>query len=219
MSKKKKKKGKKFTGEVTKTRAVKIFEALNFKTASGWNVTRLQKKIQDLPDLIEGAKFTSKMQRRVDIIVRALGRGMKITVVDVEDATADAKRKREIEDAAKREAKRKSEKKAKDKSKAKAEDKKAAKKDTSKKQAKKAVTAEKKKSNKDLWGFRQGTFRAKVNTFLRETKKPVSLSQTIKQAKKVGASGKGPWGGYLDSLVEAGHLKKDKDGAYISTGK
>jgi len=145
MSKKKKKKGKKFTGEVTKTRAIKIFEALSFKTAGTWNVIRLQKKIQDLPNLIEGTKFTSKMQRRVDIIVRALGRGVKITVVDVEDATADAKRKQEIEDAAKREAKRKSEKKTKDKSKAKAKAKKTAKKNATKKQAKKAVVAKEKK--------------------------------------------------------------------------
>ncbi len=145
MSKKKKKKGKKFTGEVTKTRAVKIFEVLGFKTANKWDVARLQKKIQNLPDLIEGAKFSSKMQRRVDIITRALGRGTKITIVDVEDATADDKRKKEIEDAAKREETRKKTKKAEVVKKEKGASKKAAKKDKAKTQAKKAVAAKEKK--------------------------------------------------------------------------
>ena len=145
MSKKKKKKGKKFTGEVTKTRVVKIFLALGFKTADKWDVFRLQKKIQNLPDLIEGAEFTDKMQKRVDRILNFLSQGQKIIVVDVEDATADDKRKQEIKNAAERETKRKIEKKAKDKSKVKTKAKKADKKDERKRQAKKAVASKEKK--------------------------------------------------------------------------
>lgn len=75
------------------------------------------------------------------------------------------------------------------------------------------VEAKKQKSNnKDAFGCRLGTFRAKVNSFLMSTKAPVTLTQIIEQAKKGGASGRGPWSTYLDGLVKAGHLKKTKDG-------
>jgi len=145
MSKKKKKKGKKFTGEVTKTRAIRIFEALGFKTAGTWDVIRLQKKIRNLPNLVEGANFTSKMQRKVDVILRALEREQKITVVDIEDAEAAKGREKDVEAARKREVVRKAEKKAKDKSKTKTEEKEAAKKEDTKKKAKKAVATKEKK--------------------------------------------------------------------------
>ncbi len=139
------KKKEKFSGKVTVIRAVKIFEALGFKTANKWDRSRLEKKIQNLPDLTEGAKLDQKMQKRVNEILRALKQGRKIIVVDVADATADAKREQELKDAEKREAKRKAEKKAKDKKKAKVEVEKTAKKAAVKKQAKKAVAAKEKK--------------------------------------------------------------------------
>jgi len=133
------KKKEKFSGKVTVTRAVKIFEALGFKTAKQWDRARLEKKIQNLLTLTEGTELDQKMQKRVNEILRALKQGRKIIVVDVVDAPADAKREREVKDAVKREANRKAEKKVKDKKKAKAEVKKTAKRDTAKKQAKKAV--------------------------------------------------------------------------------
>ena len=209
MSKKKKKKGKKFTGEVTKTRVIKIFLAQGFKTADKWNAARLQKKIQNLPDLIEGAKFTDKMQKRVDRILNFLSQGQKIIVVDVEDATADDKRKQEIKNAAERETKRKIEKKAKDKSKVKAEVKKTEKKDKSKKQAKKAVAASKEKKNIDKFGSREGTIQAKINIVL--TKKPKTMEMILKDAK-IGNQ----QSGHLRNLIEAGYvIKSDKGFALV----
>jgi len=135
MSKKKKKKGKKFTGEVTKTRAIRIFEVLGFKTAGTWNVIRLQKKIKNLPNLVEGVKFTSKMQKRVDTILNFLTHGQRITVIDIEDAEAAKGREKDVKDAKTREVARKQEKKAKTAK----EEKKAAKKDDAKKKAKKPI--------------------------------------------------------------------------------
>ena len=205
MSKKKKKKGKKFTGEVTKTRVVKIFLALGFKTADKWDAVRLQKKIQNLPDLIEGAKFTTKMQKRVDRILNFLSQGQKIIVVDVEDATADDKRKQEIKNAAERETKRKIEKKAKDKSKVKAEVKKTEKKDKSKKQAKKAVAASKEKKNIDKFGSQEGSDIAKVNAQL--SRKPKTIKQLCDEA---GLEVAGKYYNNLNyKLVKEGLVKRD----------
>lgn len=202
MSKKKKKKGKKFTGEVTKTRVVKIFLALGFKTADKWDVFRLQKKIQNLPDLIEGAKFTDKMQKRVDRILNFLSQGQKIIVVDVEDATADDKRKQEIKNAAERETKRKIEKKAKDKSKVKAEVKKTEKKDKSKKQAKKAKKAveAKKKKKSDM-----GPIESKVWAVL--GKHPKTMDQILKDTKL-----ENPQFGYLRRFIQADLVEKSEKG-------
>ena len=193
--------------------------ALGFKTAGNWDEAQLTKKIRNLPDLADGAKLEPKMQKRVNVICNALKKGMKVVVIDLDDVAAGKKRAADVEAAVKREARRKTEKKAETAKKEKQASKKAAGKEKGKAQAKKAVAASDKKSNRDAWGSRLGTYRSKVNIFLMNAKTPFTLPQIIKQAKKAGASGKGAWGGYLDSQVEAGYLKKNKDGAYIAVKK
>lgn len=136
---------KKFSGNITLTRAIKIFEALGFKTAGKWDAKRLEQKITNLPTLVEGAELTPKIQKRVNTVLRALKRGQKITVIDVEDIEPGKKRDKAVKDAEKREVERKSEEKVDTKKKAKASKKKAAKKEVAKKQAKEAVAATKKK--------------------------------------------------------------------------
>ena len=95
MSKKKKDK-KKFTGQVSLISAQKIFVALGFQTAKNWNEAKLTKKIQRLPELTEGAVLETKMQKRVDMICRALAKGTKVTVVDLSDETADKKEEKKL---------------------------------------------------------------------------------------------------------------------------
>jgi hypothetical protein len=107
-------KKKKFAGQVSLTRARKIFEALGYKTANNWSDVQLTKKIQKLPDLAEGAKLNTKMQKRVNIICNALKKGKKVVVVDLEDVAAGKKRAEDVEKAAKERTK---EKKAKAKTK------------------------------------------------------------------------------------------------------
>ena len=107
------KKQKENSGSVTKNRAIKIFEALGFKTASKWDEARLQKKLIKLDTLIEGAELDKKTQKRVNDILRAQKGGRKVVVIDPDDAAADKKRGKEVEDSKKRVASEKAEKKGK----------------------------------------------------------------------------------------------------------
>lgn len=115
MSKKKdkSKSKKKFTGQVSLTRARKIFIALGFGTAGSWNEAKLTKKIQKLPDLADGVKLEPKMQKRVNTICNWLKDGKKVVVINLDDVAAGKKRATDVEDAVKREDARKKEKKEK----------------------------------------------------------------------------------------------------------
>ena len=94
MSKKDKSKGKKkFTGQVSVTRARKILLALGFKTAGNWNEAQLTKKIRNLPNLADGANLSdAKMQKQVNTICNAIKKGTpEVFVVDLSDEAADKK--------------------------------------------------------------------------------------------------------------------------------
>jgi len=143
-------KKKQFSGQVTKTRAIKIFEALGFKTAGKWDVAKLQKKLLKLDTLIEGTDLDKKNLKKVNEILSAQAKLRKVIVVDVEDVAAGKQREKEVKDAAAREVKRKAEQKTKAKVKEKAETKKTAKKAKAKKTAKKAVAASDKKKKPGL---------------------------------------------------------------------
>ena len=206
MSSKKSKSKEKFSGSITKTRAIKIFEALGFKTACNWDAARLQKKIENLPNLVEGAKLDDKTQKRINVVLKALKDGRKVAVVDVEDAAADKKRGKAVEDAAQRESGRKAEKKAKDrKVEVKEDDKPDAKPKTKKKTKKVVTTASKEKKDVDKFGARPGSIKAAINAVL--TKKPKTMEQLLKDAKVAN-----PQSGHLKNLIEAGHVKKSDKG-------
>jgi len=143
-------KKKQFSGQVTKTRAIKIFEALGFKTAGKWDVAKLQRKLLKLDTLIEGTDLDKKNLKKVNEILSAQAKGRKVIVVDVEDVAAGKQREKDVKDAAAREVKRKAEQKTKAKAKEKAETKKTAKKAKAKKTAKKAVAASDKKKKPGL---------------------------------------------------------------------
>jgi len=99
-------------GTITKIRAIKIFEALGFKTADKWDVTRLQKKLGNLNMLVEGTGLDEKNQKKVNEILRAQKNGLKVTVIDVENAERNRQQEREIRDALERGRERAAEKKA-----------------------------------------------------------------------------------------------------------
>ena len=139
------KKKKKFSGQVTMNRAIKIFEALGFKTASKWDVPRLQKKLGKLHELIEGVELDPKNLKKVNQILKAQNEGKKIIVVDVDDVVAGKQREQDVKDAQKRAVTREQERKTKAVKKEKAMAKKKAKKSEAKEQAKKAVKAAREK--------------------------------------------------------------------------
>jgi len=143
-------KKKQFSGQVTKTRAIKIFEALGFKTAGKWDVAKLQRKLLKLDTLIEGTDLDKKNLKKVNEILSAQAKLRKVIVVDVEDVAAGKQREKDVKDAAAREVKRKAEQKTKAKVKEKAETKKTVKKAEAKKTAKKAVAASDKKKKPGL---------------------------------------------------------------------
>jgi len=196
-------KKKQFSGQVTKTRAIKIFEALGFKTAGKWDVAKLQRKLLKLDTLIEGTDLDKKNLKKVNEILSAQAKGRKVIVVDVEDVAAGKQREKEVKDAAAREVKRKADQKTKAKAKEKAETKKTAKKAKAKKTTKKAVAAsdKKKKPGIDKFGGRTGTIKAKINAVL--TKKPKTMQQLLKDAKVENQQS-----GHLKNLIEEGYVVK-----------
>jgi len=191
MAKKKKKKEKKFTGEVTKTRAVKIFEALGFKTASQWKLARLQSKFEKLDTLIEGAKLTAKMQRRINTILRGQSRGVKVVVVDVEDVDAGKKREKDVDDAKKRATSRKEDAKVK-----------------KTKKAKKKAAPKKEAAVKDKCGRREGTQGFLINEHI--SKKAKTPEQLAKETKLPVAR----IANHLRDMVAKDFVKKTAKGTY-----
>jgi len=141
---------KKFSGQVTMSRAIKIFEALGFKTASKWNAIRLQKKLGKLHELVEGIELDPKNLKKVNQILRAQSEGKKIVVVDVDDVVADKQREQDVKNAQKRAVTREQERKTKSVKKEKAMAKKKAKAKQTKKQAKKAVEVKDEKKKPGL---------------------------------------------------------------------
>jgi len=98
-------------GTITRNRAIKIFEALGFKTASKWDTARLQKKLIKLDVLVGGTELDSKTQKRVDEILRAQKKERIVTVVDVEKVETNKQLEQDVKDAKRRETDRKAEKK------------------------------------------------------------------------------------------------------------
>lgn len=197
MSKKKKDK-KKFTGQVSLTRARKIFQALGFKTAGNWNEVRLTKKIQNLPDLAEGAKLDDKMQKRVNTICNAIKAGKKVVVINLEDVAVDKKRASYVEETVKRDTEKKKEKKA-------AKEKKTKKKSTTTKKAKTAG-----KTGIDKFGSRIGSDTSKINASL--SKKPKKMSQLMEDAGVEGTHYT-----HLNKLIKAGYVKKSDKGFVLAS--
>ena len=213
-------------GAVTRNRAVKIFEALGFKTAKLWDAPRLQKKLTKLHTLIEGAELDAKTLKRVNEILRTQSKGREVSVIDPEMAVVDKKIEKEVEAAGERESSRKAEKKAKLAKKerkententqektemAKKKTKKVVKKTKTKKTTKKVAVVVKKKTKTakvskvsaetDKFGSRKGSNSAMINLVL--SKKPKKMSQLVKEAKISGTCYS-----HLSKLIEAGHVKK-----------
>ncbi len=201
-----KKDKKKFTGQVSKTRARKIFVALGFKTAKSWDEVQLTKKIKGLPNLADGTKLEPKMQKRVNVICQWIKDDKKVVVIDLDDVASGKKRAADVEDAVKRDSTKKAEKKAETAKKEKSANKKAAKKEKGKVQDKKAVAA---KDNTDKFGSRKGTIKAAINSVL--TKKPKTMEYLLKEAKVSNQQS-----GHLKNLIDDGYVVKTDKGYHLA---
>jgi len=215
--------------EITKSRAVKIFEDIGFQTANKWDSIRLQKKLMNLESLVEGTKLSAKGKKRVDEILQARSDGKEVVVTTAEEKVADAKAGKAVQDALKRETERKVNRKKKSKKEKekvdveenKSESKSGGKMSKSKKTAKKkiekstksksktAAAKSKKEDAKDIkldkFGSRVGTIQAKINSAL--TKKPKTMGQLLE------ISGvKNQQNGHLKNLINAGFVKKTEKG-------
>ena len=135
---------KQFSGEVSLTRARMIYKALGFQTAGNWSAASLQKKLEKLDTLIEGADLDKKNLKKVNEILSAQAKGRKVLVVDIDDVAADKKREQDVDDAKKRESQRRVEKKEKTATKEKASVKKKVEGERTAKKAKAAVAAKQK---------------------------------------------------------------------------
>ncbi len=204
-------------GTVTLSRAVLIFEALGFKTAGGWDVARLQKKLVKLDKLIEGANLDKKTQKRVNAILKAQGAGRTIMVINPEDAAASKVRSKEVGDAAKREETRKEEAKLtrgkKDKKTQENKDKKS-KDEAGRSKGKKEKTEKKERKviEKDKFGSRVGSIQAAINAVL--TRKPKTMEQLQKDADVANQQN-----GHLKNLIEAGFAEKGDKGYSLVSSK
>lgn len=212
---------------VTKNRAVKIFKALGFSTAGQWDAFRLQKKVNKLQTLVEGANLDDKTQKRVNEILRVQNAGRTVQVVDSEMVATDEQVEKEVEAAAKREVNRKAEKRVKEKKTEEKQgkikrdvgksEKKSGKKTvkkTVKKTAKKTAKKVGKKATKkiakkttelDKFGSRNGSSTSKINAVL--ARKPKKMAQLIEES---GLSG--THYDHLKKLIDAGHVEKTDKG-------
>lgn len=192
------------TLQVSRNRAVKIFEVLGFKTAGKWDVSRLQKKIAKLDTLIEGAELDGKTQKRVDEILRVQNNDGQVIVVDPDDAQASKRRSKEVDDAQKREKVRKVEKKAKAEKNTKKEKETVSKKDKKVKPGKKerkvkraVVIASLLKKNRSI---EVDSLYKDADALLEKVGTGANIRETTYQAKIV-----------LDALVEIGYITVENE--------
>ena len=234
-------------GAVTRNRAVKIFEALGFKTAKLWDAPRLQKKLTKLHTLIEGADLDAKTLKRVNEILRTQSKGREVSVIDPEMAVVDKKIEKEVEAAGERESSRKAEKKAKLAKKERKENTENTQEKTemAKKKTKKVVkkTKTKKVTKKVAVVVKKKTKTAKKKVTKKTAKKKVAKNKEIfdrfgsrkgtNRAKINDALGRKPktmdmlkkdtglkdsYSTHLKSLIKAGYVEKTDKG-YSLTGK
>ena len=102
------------TLELKRSTAIKIFEALGFKTVSKWNTKRLEAKIKNLPELTDGVKLkNNKLKKKIQEIIAA----EKVVIIPSEkEAKEDTKIEKQVEESKKRTTEKKQEKVGKKKS-------------------------------------------------------------------------------------------------------
>jgi len=92
---------------ISKTRAVKIFEAIGFRTANKWDEAHLQKRLVKLEVLVEGTELDEKTQKRVNEVLQAQKEGITVIVIDVEKVESGKQLECDIKAAKKRDVERK----------------------------------------------------------------------------------------------------------------
>jgi len=74
--------------EITKQKAIELFNGLGYKTADRWNAKRLEDKIKNLPDLYDGSELKDgdgsphKLKARLSRLLAILKKGGSIIIVD-----------------------------------------------------------------------------------------------------------------------------------------
>jgi len=194
--------------------AVKIFEALGFKTATKWNAKRMAAKLGNLEDLTDGVDIEDpKMASMIKKIVKAdkviIGESTK-----TEEAPVEEKKTSKKKSAKKSKKKAKKADKEVETPKKKKKEKKSAKKSDKKKSAKKTdkKTSAKDKKGMDSFGSRIGTNNAVINKCI--SKKPKNMKEIVEQA---GLSGS--FYNHLNKLAEKGLIKKNDDKKYSLNSK
>lgn len=178
--------------QLTKKEAVKIFEALGFKTAEKWNLKKLAAKVATLPELVEGVKAKSPKVRYYLKRIRHAG---EVSLKD-ERTKAQKAGDKATDDAIK-------------KAKGKADKKKVSKKKAAKKKVAKKKKAKAKKGKVDKFGSREGSNRAKINAALGKT--PRTMRQLMDKAKVAYSLND-----HLESLLKRKLVKKSDKGYYLA---
>jgi len=190
------------TLKVSKSTVVKLFEALDFKTARSWSKERLLKKIKNLSELVDELSVAKvEKLKKFKKLLDALLKADKVILSDKD--VGFTKQQADEHKRIKEEKKAAGAEKAK---KAKKTTKKATKKSV-KKSKKKAI----KKSKKELdeFGSTVGSTNAKVNKVLR--KKPQTMKQIM---KAVGSSS--TFYTHLGSLIKRRLVKKTDKGYVLA---
>jgi len=176
---------------------IKLFQALGFKTANTWDDSRLMRKINEIPELVEEVEVKNpKVKRLIEKILKAS-----------EVILKEEKSKRpseDVEEETQEEAQKEKEKTVSKKSEK-------SKKKAAKETVVKAVVKEKK--GYDAFGRRLGTQGALIDEHL--DKKGKSVKQLVEECKLPSTR----ISFHMGLFVHEGFLKKDKDNKYILTGK
>ncbi len=166
---------------------LKLFEALGFKTAKTWSPERLQKKIKQLPDLVDGVKIRNpKVRKILKAILDTTAKGGKVVLKSLVEEEIETETKKEKEqEMSKKKTKKVSKKKAR------VETVKVKKTDVEKKV--------------DSFGSRVGSKNATLNKCL--SKKPKGMAQLVKEAKLSGT-----FYTHLNQLIDGKFIKKTEKG-------
>ena len=80
---------------ITQERAVNLFVALGHKTAKKWKLTRLQSKIDSIPEELEGGnieldRLEGENDKTMRLILKAHNKGKQLTVVEDEPESTES---------------------------------------------------------------------------------------------------------------------------------
>ncbi len=168
--------------KVSKEKAVALFVAMGYPTATKWNEAKLMERLAALPKVIENLDVELKPKKKslLKKILKTIKRGGEVVINKSASDESDEKETPKAKKHDKGDGNNKAKKHKKEKS---------------------------EPAGKDGFGSREGTSRAKINKALSTKSKTIAELK-----KEAGIKGSNTFAEHLQNLIEAKYVKKTSDG-------